>query len=408
MDDGPHATMQRVLHAHADESPGACAFYLDAEEKPHSAAVGFADMNWRVGFDRDVRVNCGSIAKVINAQAVKRFCESGELSLDDTLGRLMRGIPEDIGSLQVRDLLDCRTSLRDYNSAIRLLGCDPESTHSGSDLIGAAVAQSEEQAAVHKLDHFWYSSTNWMILGAALQLLTRTPVERLFDDVTGGVGQLARTRGALTLERCAQGYARSSRSRTGWAPQMLFADGIGASNFFASAVEISLLIRRLCPSDIDGYGYHQGWLHLPDISVAAGADGGFCTCVVVVRESREVIGVVANAGNYPSARTALLLVRELVQGSAASEVLELLPRSPGLPPSSVPVGDREFRNDQYGVRLITNRSSAEFVRQGGPPIVMHWCANSGLYVSGLVNAANHDDFAFVSHDGCYPIRLTAS
>ncbi|MFI6044515.1 hypothetical protein ACIA8C_23005 [Nocardia sp. NPDC051321] len=405
--DTHRAAIEQILRMRAKESPGACGLYIDAAGNSHSAALGFADLNWRIGFDPDVRVNCGSVAKVIHAEVVKQQCGEGKFSIDDSIGDLILGIPDSIGSLRVLDLIDCRTNLRDYNSFIRLIGCPPETSLSGAHLMDIALTQCDEEDAIRMQDQFWYSSTNWMILGATMQYLNRAPIEQLFDSVTGGVGQLARTRSMLTIERCAQGYNTDASHPTGWRPHLLFADGIGASNFYASPAEISHLIRRLCPDTVLEYGYHQGWLHLPAISIAAGADAGFCTCVIVVRETREVICITANAGTYPTAKSALMLTHALADISKHSHKPELPPRTPLLGPGAPPEDAAEFRNEKYGIHLTADPATAELTRRNAPPITLRWCESTGLYKTGLVRAAMHNGYALISHDGCYPIRMTA-
>jgi D-alanyl-D-alanine carboxypeptidase len=134
-------------------------------------ARGHASLNPDVQLTTDTHFRVGSITKTFTATVVLQLIEEGKLGLDDPLGTYVPDAPNaDLAT--VRDLLDMTSGIFDEGGP----GSDL-STQSGSDPAKCwtpeeIVALAKQQGPGAPLGTYYYSDTNYVLLGMIVEKVT--------------------------------------------------------------------------------------------------------------------------------------------------------------------------------------------------------------------------------------------
>ncbi len=186
VDDATAAEWQElteVLLAGATGTPGVIVAVAHPELGYWSTAVGEAEVDVNpMTLDHHSRI--GSITKTMTAVAVLQQVDQGNLSLDDTVAKIIPDIADEFpptADLTVEDLLSMTSGLPDYanvpGAATAQAVEDPTKVWTPEELIDTALEASE----VQPVGTPGYSTTNFTILGLMFEAVTGETIE---DGVT--------------------------------------------------------------------------------------------------------------------------------------------------------------------------------------------------------------------------------
>jgi D-alanyl-D-alanine carboxypeptidase len=137
----------------------------------------------------------GSVTKTFTATAVLQLVASGQVDLDDTLAVLLPDLTAEFPALApvtLDQLLGMRTGIGDFfccpGSLVEMYFADPTHLFSLHDLIEGGLRMGSPSSV--PLTHSEYSSTNYVILGEVLGIVTGKPANEVITDLARSVGLL--------------------------------------------------------------------------------------------------------------------------------------------------------------------------------------------------------------------------
>ena len=128
---------------------------------------GWADLD-RQPVNADTVFELASVSKQVTATAILKLAQLGKLSLDDTLDRFWKDLPEDKHDMTVRHLLHHRSGLD------RSLGVPYTSTLDRAAYVKHILATRRTHAPG---DHFSYSNVGYALLAAIVEEVVGAPFE---------------------------------------------------------------------------------------------------------------------------------------------------------------------------------------------------------------------------------------
>lgn len=180
-----------------------------------SAASGKADASRGTRLDTDYRFQIGSVTKTFTAAAIMTLVADGQIDLEDSLAKWYLDFPN-ADAVTLRTLLDMTAGTFDFfraspeNPFIPLIMEDIRHPWTPDEVI-ALAANQPAQSEPGKL--FWYSNTNYFLLGRIVEEVSGVNLEVFFEDrLLASVG-LSKTRLTRTEETAflfASGYLRDS------------------------------------------------------------------------------------------------------------------------------------------------------------------------------------------------------
>jgi D-alanyl-D-alanine carboxypeptidase len=172
---GEHrSTLQRDVDAAAARGvPGVLVYARDGD-RTQVATAGLADRATGGRMRADLRFRIGSVTKTLVAAVALQLVADHRLRLDDTVEQLLPGLLRDGSHVSVRDLLAHRSGLADVADDPSVLA-GARSSWAPRRLVALADAQPRTTRTFH------YSSTNYLVLGLALERVTGTTVASLLQ-----------------------------------------------------------------------------------------------------------------------------------------------------------------------------------------------------------------------------------
>jgi len=133
----------------------------------------------------------GSVTKTFTATAVLEQIDAGTMSLDDTVADLTPDLAEQFpvtADLTVEQLLSMQSGLGDYanvpGAATAQAVADPSKVWKPEELIASAI----DASPVQPVGTPGYSTTNYVILGLMLEVVTGEPVDEVITDLAKRAG----------------------------------------------------------------------------------------------------------------------------------------------------------------------------------------------------------------------------
>jgi D-alanyl-D-alanine carboxypeptidase len=180
------------------------------------------------------RTRIGSLTKTMTATVLLQLAQEGRLSLDDTIGTYVPGMPNgDVATL--RQLADMSSGIPSYTAVDAFttqLFADPTKVWTPDELVGFVRGEAPSFAPGKGWE---YSNTNYVLLGMVIEKVTGMPMadvfqERLFGplgmtDTTfpGGSAAIADPHlSGLTAQGQPEGQTIDA---TGWNPSEAFTAG---------------------------------------------------------------------------------------------------------------------------------------------------------------------------------------
>ncbi len=201
-------------------SPGAIVG-VRTPEGTWTKAYGFADPATGTPMAVGMHTRIASLTKMYTATIVLQLAEEGKLSLDDTIGTYIPGIPNG-DRITLTQLADMTSGLASYTMNEALLDkyfADPSAVFTPEEVVKAGVELSPLYAPGTS---FNYSNTNTVLLGLVIEKVTGRSIaeelqQRIFDPLHLGNTSWPGTSTAMP-EPYAHGFTLNGNEATPDAP----------------------------------------------------------------------------------------------------------------------------------------------------------------------------------------------
>jgi D-alanyl-D-alanine carboxypeptidase len=158
---------------------GAVVMVRSPELGDWSTAIGTRTYQGDDPVTVDDHVRIGSNTKTMTATVILQLVQEGLLKLDDPVSTYRPDVPNG-ENITIAQLLDMRSGLGNYSTDLTLneqQDSDPGRVYTAEELIAMGLAMPPEFAPG---DGWFYSNTNYVLLGAIIEKLTGHPVEEEF------------------------------------------------------------------------------------------------------------------------------------------------------------------------------------------------------------------------------------
>lgn len=146
-----------------------------------TAAHGYSDVDRTAPMTPDMHLRIGSLTKTFTTTVLLRAEQDGALSLSDMIGKYVPGMPNgDVATLE--NLATMTSGIPTYTASKAFLDdyfTHPTKAHTPEELISFVRAEDPMFAPG---EEFFYSNTNTVLLGLALQDATKTAFPTLLTD----------------------------------------------------------------------------------------------------------------------------------------------------------------------------------------------------------------------------------
>jgi D-alanyl-D-alanine carboxypeptidase len=139
-----------------------------------TATRGVTDTTSKAPVKLDEYTRIGSITKTFTGTLIMQLVDEGKLKLDDTIDRWFPDLP-DAKQITVRMLGNMASGINSYTADAAFRAkyfADPQSAWTPEELIAAGVAAPRRFAPG---DGFFYSNTNFVMLGMIIEQITNQP-----------------------------------------------------------------------------------------------------------------------------------------------------------------------------------------------------------------------------------------
>lgn len=143
------------------------------------AALGVSDVATRTPMDVADHVRIGSITKSLTATVILQLAQEGRLRLDDPLAPYFPGVQTNRAT--IRQALQLTSGIADYttDAFLNALAVAPQRVWSPAELVGLIA---DEPPMFPAGSSWYYSNTNYVILGMIAEQVTGAPLGRLITD----------------------------------------------------------------------------------------------------------------------------------------------------------------------------------------------------------------------------------
>lgn len=163
---------------------------------------GLADLDREIPTTVDVAYEVGSISKHFNAVAIMQQVEAGHITLDDTIGSHVDGLPEAWHGVTISQLLSHTSGIPDYEAAATYTVYEAPAEADDIIAIVADMPMDFEPGTA-----FHYSNTGYYLLSLALESVTGQATATYFDEhLFQPAGMESASLGAREDVFTAQGY----------------------------------------------------------------------------------------------------------------------------------------------------------------------------------------------------------
>src|ERR687889_787578 len=144
-------------------------------------AQGVADRASGEPMTPEVYHRIGSVTKTFTITLLLQAEDEGLLSLDDTIDQYIKGVPngDEITLRQMSDMTSGIASYTESEQWVKEWSSDPTRVWKPEDLARFGI----EESPLFKPGKEWfYSNTNYVLLGLVLQKVTGKPIEQLYEE----------------------------------------------------------------------------------------------------------------------------------------------------------------------------------------------------------------------------------
>lgn len=173
----PRGRAAQLLAAwYEPDRPGAVVAVLRGGTPILVRARGLADAERAEPLDAHTRIDVGSMAKQFTGYAIALLATRGRLALDDDVRRWLPELPEFGATITLRELLEHRSGLRDWDGVFGLAGKRIEDGISADDVLAMSIRQRATVFEPGSAQE--YSNTGYVLLALVIERATGEP----FDD----------------------------------------------------------------------------------------------------------------------------------------------------------------------------------------------------------------------------------
>ncbi|HEU5030382.1 MAG TPA: serine hydrolase domain-containing protein [Spirillospora sp.] len=321
----------------ADGVPGVAAVTSRDGRPARRTAAGLADIPARRAMRPDDRFRIASITKTFVAAVVLQLVTEHKLALDQPIAGLLPEPVPNAGQITVRELLDHTSGLFEYSDDPRF---DPGAPSTPAQLIALSAAHAPYFAPG---TGFYYSSTNYIVLGEIVHRLTGRPIQdevraRLIRPLhlTGTTFPTATT----VAPRQARGYVfaaplpprsgpatdvttRTSAGAAGAAAGMV-STGADVDRFLGALLGGDLFARHLLTEmkrPTPGSGAFFSAVGMPGISYGLGLMTASTPCGTAYGSLGDIDGYTSSTMQFGHRRVTLLINTNSLQPSLRRQIL---------------------------------------------------------------------------------------
>jgi D-alanyl-D-alanine carboxypeptidase len=144
-------------------------------------AMGVADRASGAPMAPEVHHRIGSVTKTFTATLLLKAADEGLLSLDDTIDKYVKGVPngDEITLRQMSDMTSGIASYTESDQWVKEWSSDPTKVWKPEDLARFGI---EESPLFKPGTEWFYSNTNYVLLGLVLEQVTGKPIEQLYEE----------------------------------------------------------------------------------------------------------------------------------------------------------------------------------------------------------------------------------
>ncbi|MFF0791521.1 serine hydrolase domain-containing protein [Streptomyces spiralis] len=165
--------VRRVMHQAG--VPGVIVGLWTPDQGRYVKSFGVADKSTGRRMSADLYMRIGSETKTFTVTALLRLVDRHEVSLDDTVGKYVDGVPGG-DKITLRELAGMRSGLFDYSDDegfFKALTSDPQRSFSPRQLLAYAFGHPALFPPGRKFD---YSNTNLILLGLVMEKVSGRPL----------------------------------------------------------------------------------------------------------------------------------------------------------------------------------------------------------------------------------------
>ena len=159
--------------------PGVIVSVQTPDRGSWQVALGVSDIVTRTPMDVADHVRIGSITKSLTATVILQLAQEGRLRLDDPLAPYFPGIQTNHAT--IRQALQLTSGIADYttDAFLNALAVAPQRVWSPAELVGLVA---DEPPMFPAGTGWYYSNTNYVMLGIVAEQVTGRPLGRLIAD----------------------------------------------------------------------------------------------------------------------------------------------------------------------------------------------------------------------------------
>jgi len=159
--------------------PGVIVSVQTPDRGSWQAALGVSDIVTRTPMDVADHVRIGSITKSLTATVILQLAQEGRLRLDDPLAPYFPGVQTNRAT--IRQALQLTSGIADYttDAFLNALAVAPQRVWSPAELVGLIA---DEPPMFPAGTGWYYSNTNYVMLGIVAEQVTGQPLRRLIAD----------------------------------------------------------------------------------------------------------------------------------------------------------------------------------------------------------------------------------
>ncbi|TDQ32188.1 serine hydrolase domain-containing protein [Zeaxanthinibacter enoshimensis] len=170
-----------------------------------SKSYGYADKEFKILNDGETKFKIGSITKPFTAMAVLKLVEDGRLSLSDSAGQYMPGLPPHWQPLTIHQLLSHTSGLTHTWDLLE----DSTLMFQKSDLKNTLSWFFKEPLEFEPGTSFSYSGVGYLLLAGIIESLTNTTFDQFLEEIIFEPLDMKDTGAAdpeVIIQKLARGY----------------------------------------------------------------------------------------------------------------------------------------------------------------------------------------------------------
>ncbi|MFI4875536.1 MAG: serine hydrolase domain-containing protein, partial [Blastopirellula sp. JB062] len=144
-------------------------------------AFGVADLKTKAAMQTEMSFRIGSNTKTMTGVVILQLVQEGKLKLDDKVSQYFPNVPQG-DAITIADLLSMRSGIPTYSelkSFNQILDEHPQQSFAPQELMEMGI---EQKPMFPPGTEYFYSNTNYVMLGLLAERLTKLPLEKAYQQ----------------------------------------------------------------------------------------------------------------------------------------------------------------------------------------------------------------------------------